>query len=134
MKSPLIASAILFLLATQAGAADASFLEDWDLDSDGVITLEELEKFRGKVFQTFDTNQDGVLDSAEYTVFDQARADAAEKNPSALLQRAVNGLSRTSTDLNLDGQVTREEFAQALLAWFRSHDRDNDGVLSPGDF
>lgn len=134
MKSAFPVLTALLLTAGPALAQGTDFLTEMDVDKDGFLTLAELEEFRVNVFKAFDKNSDGVLDSAEYTEFDQARAAAAEKTGAPLQRRAVHGLARENTDLNLDGRVTRDEFRTALEKWFNTHDKNGDGVLGHGDF
>ncbi|GAA6180178.1 MULTISPECIES: EF-hand domain-containing protein [unclassified Shimia] len=131
MRNALILPALL-TLSTLAAPAFAT--QDWDLDADGTITWSEVEDMRKRTFETFDTDQNGVLDSAEYTAFDAARSEAAEKNPTSLSLRAVSGLARENTDLNLDGQVTRAELETALRTWFDRIDTDGDGVITKGEY
>ena len=126
--------AALVLVASQSFAADTNFMENWDLDNDGVVTWSDLQHLQRRIFETFDTDGDGALNSAEYTEFDKARAAAAESSGNPIALRAVNGLSRDRFDRNLDGQVTRDEFETALREWFTRHDGNKDGVLGAGDF
>lgn len=115
-------------------ADDSNFLVDWDLDADGTVTWAELQSLRRQIFETFDKDGDGALDSAEYTEFDKARAAAAAQTGSPLARRAVHGFARDRFDKNLDGKVTREEFEQALREWFTANDGNKNGSLEPGDY
>ncbi|MGX9351815.1 EF-hand domain-containing protein [Shimia sp. W99] len=126
--------AAIAMTASLAMAADTSFLEDWDLDADGGVTWAELEQLRRNIFDTFDADGDGALNSAEYTEFDHARAAAAEASGHPIAKRAVHGLAREGFDKNLDGMVTREEFETALREWFEKHDGNKNGILEKGDF
>ena len=132
MRTPLICSALL--AAALATATPVMAAEEWDLDADGTITWAEMEEMRKRTFEAFDANQDGKLDNAEYSAFDEARAKEAEAHPTSLSNRAVQGLSRATTDLNLDGMVTRDEMNTRLRAWFSSIDKDGDGVISKGEY
>ncbi|MBO9476650.1 EF-hand domain-containing protein [Shimia sp. R11_0] len=132
MRNFLIGSALVsfsLLAAPTLAAAD-----DWDMDADGTITWAEVEETRKRIFETFDKDGDGALDNAEYTAFDEARAAEAESNPTSLAKRAVAGLSRANTDLNLDGRVTRAEMDTAMRAWFDNIDKDGDGVITKGEY
>ena len=132
MRTSLICSALLSLGLAAASPALAS--EDWDLNADGAISGAEMEDMRKRTFESFDANQDGKLDNPEYDAFDAARAEAAEANPTSLSKRAVLGLGRAETDLNLDGFVTRDEMTTRLRAWFTSIDKDGDGVITKGEY
>ena len=83
----------------------------------------------------FDQNEDGVLDSAEYDLFDETRAADHENEGSERgMGRQGEGMARDITDLNGDGVVTRAEFLAATDAWFAMRDRNGDGVLTTADF
>lgn len=67
MKTFLTAGAALALtsaMALAAGVPGEHFVENWDLDGDGIVTLAEAQERRGDVFTTFDADEDGKL-SAE---------------------------------------------------------------------
>jgi hypothetical protein len=132
MRTPLFLSTLLSCGLVLAAPALAT--ETWDLNADGTITWAEMEDMRKRTFESFDANQDGKLDNLEYDAFDAARAEAAEANPTSLSKRAVLGLGRAETDLNLDGFVTRDEMTTRLRAWFTSIDKDGDGVITKGEY
>lgn len=138
-KSPLLL-ALLFAATTasaQQGVPGGHFVENWDLDGDGQVTLAEATERRGDVFVTFDADEDGVLSPEEHDMFDEARAtDMAEngvghgrgkRNP-------ANGMLREVTDANGDGNVSRDEFMGAVPTWFANMDRNGDNVVTTADF
>ncbi|PSL21177.1 EF-hand domain-containing protein [Shimia abyssi] len=126
--------AALALVATQATATDASFLENWDLDDDGGVTWTELEDLQRKIFSTYDIDGDGALNSEEYTAFDKDRAATAEATGDAHHRLAVHGMARNRFDTNLDGLVTFEEFQTGLRNWFNKNDGNKNGILESGDY
>ncbi|MEI2685954.1 MAG: hypothetical protein V9G14_06460 [Cypionkella sp.] len=50
----------------QMGDMGAHFMEQWDMDSDGKVTLAEVTEMRGNIFAMFDTDSDGSLSAAEW--------------------------------------------------------------------
>lgn len=117
------------------GVPGAYFIENWDLDGDGQVTLAEAGEKRAELFYAFDSDENGILDAAEYDVFDEVRAlDLAENEQSMSRDNPANAMLREVTDANGDGEVTRAEFMDALPAWFARFDRNGDGVLSVDDF
>ncbi|MEX5728301.1 hypothetical protein Ga0609869_001654 [Rhodovulum iodosum] len=121
----------------QQGVPGERFLEVWDLDQSGEVTLEEMKTQRGTVFSMFDTNEDDILDAEEYSYFDEARANDVGAQAAAggrKLQRLANGLSLAANDADGDGQVTRAEFIAGTEGWRDRADRNGDGVLSAADF
>ncbi len=115
----------------------AHFIENFDDNGDGQVTLEEVRMKRADIFYMIDQNEDGVLDSAEYDLFDATRA-ADRENEGAGCDKGKGkqgeGMSRKVTDLNGDGQVTQAEFLEAADAWFTQKDRNGDGVITTDDF
>ncbi|MDE9451235.1 EF-hand domain-containing protein [Aliiroseovarius sp. Z3] len=154
-KSSLLAAGIAIAVALPSFAQNqpgAHFLENWDLDENGSVTLEEAKERRGDIFTTFDTNEDDILTADEYVQFDEAReADMKENN---IGQGSRQGKARNSqgmkqvmgehgaamsmtlenADLNGDGEVTREEFLAGVDPWFALQDRNGDKVLTTEDF
>lgn len=115
---------------------DERFLGVWDLNGDGTATLEELRTMRGRVFNSFDTDDDGVLTETEYVAFDEARAgDVAgyEGEAREIMETITDGMSRSASDANGDGRVQREEFLEGAEAWLETLDRNDDGVITAED-
>ncbi len=120
------------------------FIQNWDQDEDGKVTLEEATEKRGNIFVTFDADDDGILTPEEYAEFDAARqADMADlkkggghggggmKDPT---KRPSYGMTLEFNDVNGDGNVSREEFLARTPDWFALLDRNGDGVVTPDDF
>lgn len=114
------------------------FIHAWDLNGDGMVTRAEAREQRGNLFHMFDDDENGVLDSKEYDLFDETRAADIENagmwpgagrrgSPAALL-------ARDYTDADKDGEVTEAEFLDANDTWFDRLDRTGDGVLTLADF
>lgn len=138
-KTTLALALILPLAATAGqGTPGAHFLENWDLDGNGEVSLQEAQEKRGDVFYTFDSDDDGFLDAAEYAMFDEARALDMEasggghgKGPGKRLQ---TGMTLDFNDTDGDGRVSRAEFTGQAEAWITLIDRDGNGAVTSGDF
>lgn len=119
------------------GTPGAHFIENWDLDEDGQVSLAEVTERRGDVFYTFDADENGLLDAEEHDLFDEARAHDMQQNGMGGghgRNNPANGMKRSVTDADGDGQVSRAEFMAAVPAWFERMDRNADGVVTPEDF
>lgn len=89
-----------------------------DRNGNGSLSLVEVEDYGFKrMFGRFDTNKDGVINSA----------DGESAGPNLLRAR----------DLNHDGQITFGEYAEggrrqgAVKTLFRAADANHDGSISP---
>lgn len=73
--TPLLALALL--LGTAAYAENmtpgAHFLQNWDQDGNGIVSLEEATTKRNDLFTSFDADEDGKLSAEEYSAFDDMR-------------------------------------------------------------
>ena len=144
MKNIAILAAGLSLMAgvafAQQGNPGAHFVENWDLDGDGQVTLAEATERRSDVFASFDADEDGYLDSAEYDMFDQARATDMADNAGAHgagnngFGFMAEGLTREFNDVDGDGRVSLEEFLARTGDWLAMVDRNADGVVTTDDF
>ncbi len=135
------AAAIAVSLLTSAATAQqfgGHFMENWDADEDGIVTLDEARQRRADIFYTFDENNDGVLDASDYAMFDEARAADREANAGEGMgqgmQRVQGAMERDYNDLNGDGLVSEEEFLTQTDGWFAMMDRNGDGQVDTGDF
>lgn len=125
------------LATAEQGGPGAHFVENWDLNGDGHVTLAEATERRADIFLTFDADENGVLDAEEHDLFDEARAtDMAENGigQGKGQNNPANGMLRDVTDVDGDGQVSRQEFMDAVPAWFAKIDRNDDGAVSVEDF
>lgn len=137
--------ALAILIATSASAAAAEsttpgahFIQNWDIDGNGAVSLEDIKTRRGDVFLTFDSNEDGALDAEEYTFFDEARANDMKNNGShgqaKGMRRASDGMTLAFNDTDGNGEVSRDEFLDRSADWFAMLDRNGDGSVTSEDF
>lgn len=142
MFKPLLVAA-LALNATaalaQQGNPGSHFIENWDLNADGEVSLEEVQERREIVFGMFDDDQNGFLDSAEYDNFDEVRAEDMAQNAGGHGNRRGGdrmnqGMMRAFNDTDGDGRVSLEEFTSKAGDWFAMMDRNGDGSVTAADF
>ena len=138
MKFTTFALAALFPLSVAAqGAPGSHFIENWDLNADGTVTLAELEEKRGDVFYMFDADEDGMLNADEYASFDEVRAADMENqgdHAQGKMGRVQEGMQITFNDANDDGQVSEAEFLAKAVDWLAIIDRDGSGNVTSADF
>ncbi|MBD3764942.1 MAG: EF-hand domain-containing protein [Rhodobacterales bacterium] len=138
MKTTLTVLALILEAApalAQQGTPGAHFLENWDTDGDGRVTLAEAEARRGDVFAAFDADEDGALRGEEYDLFDQARAqDQQGQGHGAGYAAADQCMERAFNDKDGGGAVSRDEFLAGTAGWLQLMDRDGDGVITTADF
>ncbi|WP_244868072.1 EF-hand domain-containing protein [Vannielia litorea] len=145
----------------QQGSPGAHFIENWDADGDGRVSLSEAREKRSDIFTMFDTDEDDVLSSEEYDAFDETRAADMAANAEALgasgkgpgvgngkgngrgqgkgqagpgLGDYNRSMSRDYADTDGNGVVSRSEFEGLSDAWFTQRDRDGDGFITSADF
>lgn len=113
--------------ADATGAAEATpksdveyaqrFVELFDLNKDGKVSLDEILADQKRLFNAIDINGDGKLSIAEI------------RRRGRFLQ-----LWRTTTvfdllDANGDGMLTLDEILAPTARWFKRYDRNGDGAL-----
>jgi len=135
-----LAAAALCLSAAASHAQQvpgAHFIENWDSDGDGQVTALEVAEKRAALFYMFDQNEDGVLDENEYALFDETRAADMAANaggrqgPMRIVDEA---LALAFNDVDADGRVSRDEFAEGSQRFFQAIDANGDGLLKTEDF
>ncbi len=115
--------AAAILLATAADAQSRrEMLNELDRNRDGKIQFEELQAFRARAFDRFDTNGNGIADPAELSALEQQARRSGRSGPV--------GLDPYASDANRDGVITRQEFAGYIPARTLNADRNGDGALS----
>lgn len=124
-------------IASGHGNPGGHFIESWDLDGNGAVSLAEAIERRSDVFTSFDADDNGILDSAEYDFFDEARAADMKENGMGHgkgKRNPANGMLREFTDANKDGEVTLKEFMDAVPSWYANIDKNGDGTVTAIDF
>ena len=77
----LSAAALVFALPVLAqNTPGAHFIENWDADGDGKISLAEATEKRADIFTMFDMDDDNSLSASEYDAFDETRAEDFANN------------------------------------------------------
>ncbi len=115
----------------------AHFIEDWDLDTDGKVTLAERQEKWGDVFFTFDADENDVLDVEEHVYFDDARkADMESLGDKAQgrMGKVQEGMMLEFNDADGDGSVSREEFVARATDWLILIDRNGIGDVTTAHF
>ena len=122
----------------QQGQPGAHFIENWDMNEDGHVSLADAEQKRGEIFTMFDQDEDGLLNSAEYDLFDETRQADMDENGGGHKKGAMraidNAMMREFNDVNGDGMVSKDEFVSKAAAWFKMMDRTGDGIVTTADF
>lgn len=97
-----------------------------DTDSDGKVTLEELDAHRTAMFTAADADADGVLNAEELAAHHQAQMQAM------LAERSARMIERH--DDNGDGSLSVDEMGEGPLEdRFAMLDTDNDGAISQAE-
>lgn len=153
MKRILLLTAAIALgtaVTAQQGNPGGHFMETWDENQDGQVTLVEATQRRSDIFLTFDEDDNGVLSASDYAMFDEARTE----NKTSMRQsgqrqgkgqgqtrgqgrgqgRDGQGMALEFNDINGDGQVSRDEFITRTDQWYATMDRNNDGTITTTDF
>ncbi len=140
MSRKLALTAGLLLVSTAVSVAGdrpgQHFITAWDLNGDGVVSLEDAREQRANVFAMFDENDDGILDPAEFEVLAEHRAaDAAQHGGGGRKHAQMGrGMGLEFNDGDGNGVVTLEEFLDGTARWFALIDSNGDGQITSDDF
>lgn len=167
MKTLLPLAAALVLAATLTSAKNAPgshFIDNWDIDEDGAVSLAEAVERRTDFFVAYDADENNILDAEEYALFDEARAtgetdgviqDSAgtgatgsatggatggantpQGNPEVkkALKKVLIGMTLEYNDTDGNGVVSLEEFLGKTADWVAMLDRNGDEAISTADF
>lgn len=129
-RNILLASFVCVMATTHGFAADdagASFMDRWDINNDGGVSVEEAEKRREALFAKLDANQDGFLDENEFSAAGDPGAADPSSDTSVLMGIDLN-------DLDGDGKVSAGEFMSNSGTWVDLMDENKDGVVSAEEF
>lgn len=117
------------------------FIENWDLNEDGTVSVAEITERRDLVFTMFDNDENDALDATEYAMFDETRAADMEMNAGGHAGgqngqggKMMQGMTMAFNDTDGDGMVTREEFVAGSAGWFAMLDRNGDEAVTAEDF
>lgn len=110
----------------------AGMLEIYDDDGDDVLTREQYDAQRAKVFAATDTNQDGKLDHDEYVKeFDARLAQRIDDRRQAQLKQGRVRFKAIDADEN--GTISRDEYFAMSTRMFDRADTNKDNVVSQDD-
>jgi len=109
---------LCFALSCVAGHAQSksrgpdldAFMQQWDPDHDGTMSLDEVKKAADARFDTLDTDHEGTLDKKE-------------------LRRIVPAKEMSKADPDKDGTLDKTEYEAIAAERFQAADTDNDGTL-----
>jgi hypothetical protein len=87
-----------------------TFIQKWDVDHDGTLSLDEVKKAASARFDELDRDHDGTLDRRE-------------------LGATVTAWQFRRTDTDKDGTLDKNEYLAMVEQLFRAADKDHDGTL-----
>jgi Ca2+-binding EF-hand superfamily protein len=138
MKTTLTTAVLVSALASAAvNAAShdlATFVLEYDLDGDGIASMEEFQKERERRFASTDVDHDGGISRDEYV--DEFRARLMFSKPDA--ETVTRQIEQTHVrfdvlDTNHNGAISAAEFYHSGWGMFDEHDYNRDGAVSLAD-
>lgn len=158
-KMPLVTSVIAILIAVPAsaqgnGQRGANFIANWDVSNTGYVTLEDMQTRRGDLFDMFDQDGSGYLETDELAEMaetvamqDASRAERQAEQRAERQQGRGQGRNANPTgevvhdamslefnDADGDGRISKPEFLAATKRLFDMLDVNGDGRLDLSDF
>lgn len=156
---PMIVAAVLAVQgpasAQQSAEQGASLLQMWDANSDGTVTLAEVQTRRADIVSAFDSNGDDILTADEMVQMDEMRTIQQEEMAST--QSGGQGQGKGNGNghgqgqgkghgqgkgqgndqgegHSMGGEITRADFVAKSADWLAKKDRNGDGVITAADF
>lgn len=125
LKTATVTTFVVLLTACAASRAQAlrdptKLFESADTNGDGVITRAEFLAARAGNFAKYDRNGDGFIDKSDFPRRLLARAQASER-----LDALIDHF-----DTDHDGRISRSEFVDGPTSAFDLADTNGDGQLS----
>lgn len=143
--------------AQQSPEKAASLLQMWDSDSDGTVTLAEVQTRRADIFTAFDSNGDDILTAAEMEQMDEMRAIQQEEMGGGQGQGKGKGEGNGNgqgkgegkgqgqgkghgnghgqdQSHGMGGDIARTDFVAKSADWLAKKDSNGDGVITAADF
>lgn len=126
MKTALLASGLLCSsLALAQGGSTSRFMQFFDTNKDGVVSLDEFNSAMLARFHAMDTDHNGVVSAKEFYAYIQHRR--LQHREARLKQMDANG----------DGRVTEAEYLaymnkEAKIRFDRM-DKNHDGILTANE-
>lgn len=135
---PVIALIVGTSAFAQQGQPGSHFIENWDMDGDGQVSLQEAQEKRSDLFYMFDQDENNTLSAGEYDLFDDTRQADMDENAGGHkkgpMRNVDQGMKREFNDLDGDGLVSKAEFDSKSEDWFVLMDINKDGVVTTDDF
>jgi Ca2+-binding EF-hand superfamily protein len=121
MRSKLLlggAAILFFALSSVPGHAQGksrgpdldAFMQQWDPDHDGTMSLDEVKKAADARFDALDTDHEGTLDKKE-------------------MRRVVSAKEMSKVDADKDATLDKAEYEAIAADRFQAADTDHDGTL-----
>lgn len=136
-----VAALVVALPALAGNQPGAHFLEMWDLDENGSVSIEEVRERRDDIFTTFDADDDGILTAEEYVLFDEAREADMKEHGISQGQGGGKGMGQGKGKGQGHGKGQGKGMGQgmgehsAAMAMTRENaDQDGDGQVTREEF
>jgi Ca2+-binding EF-hand superfamily protein len=104
-----------------------------DANSDGFISVDEIDAQHESMFSTMDANDDGVLAENEYTAMPMGGGGGMNPRKQEQMQMR-KGKRFKAMDIDGDGKVTREEFVGVGRKQFQAMDTNGDLKVDVEEF